>query len=48
MDLYSGFVDVSIQNTLNVPSTTWILYSPSNELVISGGVCLGPATNNIE
>ena len=28
-------------------SATWVIYSPSGQLVASGGACLGPATNNV-
>ena len=34
-------------HTLNLASTTWILYSPAKYLVSLGAVCIGPATNNI-
>ena len=33
--------------TLNLASTAWVLYSPTGDLVSSGGTCLGPATNNL-
>ena len=33
--------------TLNIVSTAWVLYSPTGDLVSSGGVCLGPSTNNL-
>ena len=47
MTLYYGFVDGASCHTLNLASTAWILYSQANDLVSSGGVFLGPATNNI-
>ena len=46
MDFYS-FVDGACRHTLNLASDTWVLYSPAYELVSSGAVCIGPATNNI-
>ena len=46
MDFY-GFVDGPCHHTLNLTSATWVLYSPPHDLVISGVVCIGPATNNI-
>jgi hypothetical protein len=32
--------------TQNLASTTWVVYSPKGLLVSSGGICLGPSTNN--
>jgi ribonuclease HI len=31
----------------NLASTAWVIYSPTNQLVSIGGVCLGETTNNI-
>ena len=47
MTTYVGFVDGANQYTLNLASTTWVIYSPTGDLVSSGGACLGPTTNNI-
>ena len=44
---YIGFADGANHYTLNLASATWVLYSPTGDLVISGGTCLGPATNNL-
>ena len=33
--------------TLNLASASWGLYSPTSNLVSSGGTCLVPATNNL-
>ena len=46
MDFY-GFTDGAFHHTLNLASTTWVLYSPAYELVSLGAVCIGPTTNNI-
>ena len=46
MDFY-GFVDGACRHTLNLTSAAWVLYSPAEDLVSSGMVCIGPATNNI-
>ena len=32
---------------LNLASATWVLYSPTSELVSSRGILLGPSTNNL-
>ena len=47
VDDFYGFVDGACYHTLNLASATWVLYSPAEDLVSSGEVCLGPATNNI-
>ena len=44
---FYGFVDGACRHTLNLTSATWFLYSPVEDLVSSGEVCIGPATNNI-
>ena len=44
---FYGFVDAACHHTLNLASTALVLYSPADDLVSSGAVCLGPATNNI-
>ena len=32
---------------MNLASAAWVMYSPTHDLVSSGAVCIGPATNNI-
>ena len=44
---YYGFADSASRHTRNLASTAWVIYSPSDELIISGARCLGPATNNV-
>ena len=46
MDFY-GFADGACHHTLNLASAAWVLYSPAEDLVSSGAVCLGLAANNI-
>ena len=46
MDFYD-FTDGACCHTLNLASAAWVLYSSTEDLVSSGVVCLGPATNNI-
>ena len=48
MTTYVGFADGANRYTLNLTSASWVLYSPTGDLVSSGGPCLGPATNNLE
>ena len=47
MTTYFGFMDGSSRYTLNLTSTTWVLYSPTSYLLILGGNCLGLAMNNL-
>ena len=42
-----GFVDGACRHTLNLTSAAWVLYSPAEDLVSLGVVCIGPATNKI-
>ena len=44
---FYGFTDGAFHNTLNLSSVAWVLYSLACDLVSSGVVCIGPATNNI-
>ena len=46
MDFY-GLDDGAFHHTLNLASASWVLYFPTEDLVNSGVVCIGPATNNI-
>jgi ribonuclease HI len=45
--IYLGFTDGASRHTQNLASVTWVVYSPEGQLVSSGGVCLGPSTNNV-
>ena len=47
MTTFTGFADSANRYTLNLASKTWVLYSPTNDLVSSGGILLGPSTNNL-
>jgi ribonuclease HI len=44
--IYFGFVDGSSRHTQNISSSAWVIYH-SCELLSSGGICRGSATNNI-
>ena len=46
MAFYS-FAYGACRHTLNLASAAWVLYSLAEDLVNSGAVCIGPATNNI-
>ena len=46
MDFY-GFTNSACIHTLNLASVARDMYSLAHDLVSSGAVCIGPATNNI-
>ena len=45
--VYLEFADKASRHTRKLASVTWLVYSPEVLLVSSGGVCLGPSTNNV-
>ena len=42
-----GFADGASRHTRNLVSVAWVLHYPSGQLLVSRGVCIGPASNNI-
>ena len=44
---FVGFVDGASRHTCNLAVAAWVIYSPSGQLVASGGACLGLASNNV-
>ena len=44
---FIGFANGTSRHTCNLASATWVIYSPSGQLVVAGGACLGPASNNV-
>ena len=44
---FVGFTDGVSRHTCNLASSAWVIYSPSGQLVASGGAFLGPTTNNV-
>ena len=44
---FVGFADGASRYTCNLALAAWVIYSPLEQLVASGGACLGPATNNV-
>ena len=44
---FYGFDYGACCHTMNLVLVSWFLYSPAHDLVISGVVCISPATNNI-
>ena len=47
IEWFVGFADGASHHTSNMASTAWVIYSPSGQLVASGGTFLGPTTNNV-
>jgi ribonuclease HI len=45
--VYYGFTYDASRHTRNLDFTTWVIYSPTNQLEYVGGVCLGETTNNV-
>lgn len=45
--IHNGSVDGASRYTHNLASSTWVIYSPTDELLSSGGIYLGHATNNV-
>jgi ribonuclease HI len=43
---YVGFSYSVIHSTWNISFAAWAIFSPTNEMVSSGGIYLGPTTNN--
>lgn len=43
---YIGYEDAASRYSWNISCTSWVIFSPTNELVGSRGIFLGPTTNN--
>jgi ribonuclease HI len=44
--IFFGFADGASRHTRNIASAAWVIYQ-FDQVVSSGGICLGPATNNM-
>ena len=44
---YIGFIDSASCHTLNSTSAAWVIYTPTGQVLSSGGVCLWPSSNNV-
>jgi ribonuclease HI len=44
--IFFGFVDGASRHTRNIASAAWVIYQ-FDQVVSSGGICLGPTTNNM-
>ena len=45
--VYIGFADGASHHTQNLASATWVIYTPTGQVLSSGGVCLRPSSNNV-
>ena len=45
--VFFGFADGASRHTRNLASAAWVLYYPTGQLMVSRGVCIGPASNNM-
>ena len=45
--IYIGFVDSARCHTQNSDSVAWVIYTPTGQVLSSGGVCLRPSSNNV-
>jgi ribonuclease HI len=46
-EVYVGFADGASRHTRRLASATWVIFTPFGQLMSSGGICLGEATNNV-
>ena len=44
---YIGFSDGASRHTQNSASAAWVIYTPTGQVLSSGGVCLWPSLNNV-
>jgi ribonuclease HI len=45
--VHVGFMDGASHDTQDLSSTTWVIYFPEGQVVVSGGTFLGPTMNNV-
>lgn len=43
---YIGYADGASRSSRSIASAAWVIFSSTNEFVGSGGIFLGPVTNN--
>ena len=44
---YIGFVDGASRHTQHSASLAWVIYTPTNQVLSSRGMCLRPSSNNV-
>ena len=45
--VFIGFADGASRHTQNSASVAWVIYTPTGQVLSSGGVCLWPRSNNV-
>jgi ribonuclease HI len=46
-EVFVGFADDTSRHTRRLTSAAWVIFTPQGQLLSSGGICLGDATNNV-
>jgi ribonuclease HI len=46
-EVFVGFVDGVSRHTWRLASIAWVIFTPQVQLLLSKGICLGDATNNV-
>ena len=44
---YIGFTDGASHHTQHSASAAWVIYTPMDQVLSSGGICLRPSSNNV-
>ena len=44
---YIGFADGASRHTQHSASAAWVIYTPTGQVLSSGGICLRPSSNNV-
>ena len=42
-----GFANGANRHTQHLASATWVIYTPTGQVLSSGGICLWPSSNNV-
>ena len=45
--IYIGFMDGASCHTQHSASASWVIYTPTVQVLSSGGICLRPCSNNV-
>ena len=44
---YIEFIDSASRHSQHLASTAWVIYTPTSQVLSSGGVCLRNSSNNV-
>ena len=45
--IYIGFTDGASRHNQHSASAAWVIYTPTSQVLSSGGICLWPSSNNV-